>query len=123
MCIHKISWSLQSEGFWGQMIRYLYVVLGTVAIVSDRMPPAFADCVWDRSCLSGGLVDQAVGAYGLNWHGARQRWRPSSVWQQSLLQSQRVCLCQHSFLQSQWVSLCQHSFLQNQRISPTHGLP
>ena len=48
------------------MIRYLYVVLGTVAIVSDRMPPAFAGCVWDRSCLSSGLVDQAVLAYGMN---------------------------------------------------------
>ena len=66
MGIHEISWSLQSEGFSGQMIRYLYVVLGTMAIVSDRMPPAFGGCVWDRSCLSSGLENLAVGAYGMN---------------------------------------------------------
>ena len=118
------------------MIRYLYVVLGTVAIVSHRMPPAFAGCVCDRSCLSSGLVDHAVGAYGMIWQSARQRWRPSSVYQQSFVQiqwvslcqhsfvqSQGVFLCQHSFLQNERVSPCQHSFLQNQRVSPTHGLP
>ena len=66
MCIHKISWSLQSDDATGQMIRYLYVVLGTVSIVSDRMRPAFAGCVWDRSCLSSGLIDKAVLAYGMN---------------------------------------------------------
>ena len=82
MCIHKISLSLQSEDVSGQMIRYLYVVLGTVAIVSDRMPPAFAGCVWDRSCLSSGLVDQADLVYGMNWNGAGQRWRLRSVCQQ-----------------------------------------
>ena len=79
MCIHKISWSLQSEDVSGQMIRYLYVVLGTVSIVSDRMRPAFAGYVWDRSCLSSEPVDQADPAYGMRWNGARQRRRLCNV--------------------------------------------